>query len=155
MLGRRQDTRELDAVCEFLQEALGGAPCSELHRSQPSILPLRHVQHMRVSFAARLTSAPAAAGAAAASPPGARAAAVLPLLHPTPAVCGTPREAARATLARLEGFDRGYYAGPLGHLSTGDDGAAAAANGNAAAPAGDPRGGDHDAGGAQLHGKYA
>ena len=47
-----------------------------------------------------------------------RAAAVLPLLHPTPAVCGTPREAARATVARLEGFDRGYYAGPLGHLSS-------------------------------------
>jgi isochorismate synthase len=35
-------------------------------------------------------------------------------LHPTPAVGGDPRDAALATLAQLEGFDRGSYAGPVG-----------------------------------------
>ena len=35
-------------------------------------------------------------------------------LHPTPAVCGTPREAARDSIAELEPFDRGWYAGPVG-----------------------------------------
>jgi isochorismate synthase len=35
-------------------------------------------------------------------------------LHPTPAVAGTPRDAALAMLDALEGFDRGRYAGPVG-----------------------------------------
>ena len=34
-------------------------------------------------------------------------------LHPTPAVCGWPTEAARRWLERNEG-ERGYFAGPLG-----------------------------------------
>ncbi len=37
-------------------------------------------------------------------------------LHPTPAVAGYPREAALALIARLEGFDRGWYAGAVGWL---------------------------------------
>jgi len=37
-------------------------------------------------------------------------------LHPTPAVCGLPREAAREWLERFEGLDRGGYAGPVGFV---------------------------------------
>ncbi len=37
-------------------------------------------------------------------------------LHPSAAVCGTPTEAARALIRRLEGLDRGRYAGPVGWL---------------------------------------
>jgi isochorismate synthase len=35
-------------------------------------------------------------------------------LHPTPAVCGTPRAAARAAIADYEPFDRGFYTGMVG-----------------------------------------
>lgn len=49
--------------------------------------------------------------------PGASDAALLAALHPTPAVCGRPRDAARAELARVEPFDRGFYAGPFGWVS--------------------------------------
>lgn len=35
-------------------------------------------------------------------------------LHPTPAVCGAPRDEAYAQIRALEGFDRGYYAGAIG-----------------------------------------
>ncbi|XP_078428891.1 isochorismate synthase 2, chloroplastic-like [Wolffia australiana] len=35
-------------------------------------------------------------------------------LHPTPAVCGLPAEAARRFIAENEAFDRGMYAGPVG-----------------------------------------
>lgn len=35
-------------------------------------------------------------------------------LHPTAAVCGTPRQAAAALIEELEGMDRGRYAGPAG-----------------------------------------
>jgi isochorismate synthase len=43
-------------------------------------------------------------------------------LHPTPAVCGTPPELARQTIAELEPFDRGFYAGALGWCDANGDG---------------------------------
>ncbi len=43
-------------------------------------------------------------------------------LHPTPAVGGSPRAAALATIARLETFDRGNYGGPVGWLDANGDG---------------------------------
>jgi menaquinone-specific isochorismate synthase len=35
-------------------------------------------------------------------------------LHPTPAVCGTPRDEALEFIGSHEGFDRGRYAGTVG-----------------------------------------
>lgn len=43
-------------------------------------------------------------------------------LHPTPAVCGTPREAARDLIAELEPFERGFYAGAVGWCDAAGDG---------------------------------
>lgn len=43
-------------------------------------------------------------------------------LHPTPAVCGTPAIQARATIAALEPFDRGFYAGAIGWCDADGDG---------------------------------
>jgi isochorismate synthase len=43
-------------------------------------------------------------------------------LHPTPAVCGTPTDAAMAAIADLEDFDRGYYAGAVGWDDRAGDG---------------------------------
>ncbi|MDQ3406238.1 MAG: isochorismate synthase [Actinomycetota bacterium] len=43
-------------------------------------------------------------------------------LHPTPAVCGTPVDAARRTIAELEPFDRGFYAGVIGWCDAAGDG---------------------------------
>ncbi|ONK59362.1 uncharacterized protein A4U43_C08F5660 [Asparagus officinalis] len=39
---------------------------------------------------------------------------ILASLHPTPAVCGLPREEARQFIIENEKFDRGMYAGPVG-----------------------------------------
>jgi isochorismate synthase EntC len=43
-------------------------------------------------------------------------------LHPTPAVAGAPRDAALDTIAELEPFDRGRYAGPVGWVDGDGDG---------------------------------
>jgi isochorismate synthase len=43
-------------------------------------------------------------------------------LHPTPAVAGEPREDALAAIERLEPFDRGAYAGPVGWVDASGDG---------------------------------
>ncbi|MGI8881334.1 MAG: isochorismate synthase [Jatrophihabitans sp.] len=38
-------------------------------------------------------------------------------LHPTAAVCGTPRATATAVIDQIEGMDRGRYAGPVGWIA--------------------------------------
>ncbi|HEU5475410.1 MAG TPA: isochorismate synthase [Actinophytocola sp.] len=43
-------------------------------------------------------------------------------LHPTPAVCGTPPDLARRTIAELEPFRRGFYAGAVGWCDAAGDG---------------------------------
>jgi isochorismate synthase EntC len=48
-------------------------------------------------------------------------------LHPSPAVGGTPADAALAAISRLEPFDRGRYAGPVGWVDARGDGAFAVA----------------------------
>lgn len=41
---------------------------------------------------------------------------VVAALHPTPAVSGHPRQAALSYIRHHEGFDRGWYAGPVGWM---------------------------------------
>lgn len=43
-------------------------------------------------------------------------------LHPTPAVCSTPTDTARAVIAASEPFDRGAYTGMLGWQDAEGDG---------------------------------
>jgi isochorismate synthase len=43
-------------------------------------------------------------------------------LHPTPAVAGSPREAALTAISELEPFDRDRYAGPVGWVDADGDG---------------------------------
>ena len=47
---------------------------------------------------------------------------LLDLLHPTAAVGGLPRVEAYELLQRLEPFDRGHYAGPVGWIDQNGDG---------------------------------
>ncbi|MEM1032080.1 MAG: isochorismate synthase [Myxococcota bacterium] len=52
---------------------------------------------------------------------------VVDRLHPTPALCGTPRDAAAAYVRRHEGVDRGWYGAPVGWTSPDGDGTFAVA----------------------------
>lgn len=49
--------------------------------------------------------------------PGATLKPILSAIHPTPAVCGMPKEASRDFILKEEGYDRAYYAGFLGTLN--------------------------------------
>ena len=51
---------------------------------------------------------------------------VLRALHPTPAVGGTPTPGALDAIDRLEPFDRGLYAGPVGWIGRDESGREAA-----------------------------
>lgn len=68
---------------------------------QPHVLTLARIQHLETEIRA---SVPAGTGVLD----------LLRLLHPTPAVCGLPRDAALAFLKEEEAFHRGWYAGPVG-----------------------------------------
>ena len=68
---------------------------------QPHVLTLARIQHLETEIRA---SVPAGVGILD----------LLRLLHPTPAVCGLPRDAAMAFLGEEEPFERGWYAGPVG-----------------------------------------
>jgi isochorismate synthase len=46
---------------------------------------------------------------------------LLDVLHPTPAVGGTPRAEAVAFIDKVEGLDRGWYSGGIGWLTPGGD----------------------------------
>ncbi|MDR1799353.1 MAG: isochorismate synthase [Bifidobacteriaceae bacterium] len=74
----------------------------------PSVLHLPNVMHLATDVVGDLKgrngNAPSSLELAAA-------------LHPTAAVCGTPREAAYELLEHLEGTDRGRYSGPVGWLA--------------------------------------
>ena len=96
-------------------EAIGSAlasVCEEVHvPDRPSVLGLRNVSHLASHIEGRLAAgAPSALGLAA-------------LLHPTPAVCGSPQGPAFEYLRKVEGFERGRYAGPVGWVDTRGDGA--------------------------------
>ena len=72
------------------------------YEPEPSVVPLANVVHLATSVEGRLSHPPAS---------------VLDLvdaLHPTPAVCGRPRENALALISELEDLDRRNYAGAVG-----------------------------------------
>ena len=47
---------------------------------------------------------------------------ILEKLHPSAAVCGTPREQAASLIVEIEGMSRGRYAGPVGWIDAAGDG---------------------------------
>lgn len=78
----------------------------------PSVLGLRNVSHLATPIRGRLS-------------PSRDQPTVLELaarIHPTPAVGGSPRQDAVEYLQKVEGFDRGRYAGPVGWIDRHGDG---------------------------------
>jgi len=68
---------------------------------EPHVLALPSIQHLETRIRARVNS-------------GRDVLDLVRGLHPTPAVCGRPRDAALDLLAEEEPFERGWYAGPVG-----------------------------------------
>jgi isochorismate synthase len=77
--------------------------CSYLdYEPEPSVIGVANVQHLATLVNGRL------------SQPAPSVIELVEALHPTPAVNGWPRDAARAWIHEHEGFDRGRYAGTVG-----------------------------------------
>jgi menaquinone-specific isochorismate synthase len=105
-----KDTREHRFVVDGLVDVLGPR-CDELHADAvPDVAVFGPVAHLATPIRGRLAA------------PAPSALELARLLHPTPAVGGTPRRAALAAIRELEGFDRGRYAGPVGWVDARGDG---------------------------------
>jgi isochorismate synthase len=85
--------------------------CEELTWDpEPVLLPTANVWHLSTRFRGTLRD------------PAPHVLELVAALHPTPAVCGTPRSVARAAIDEMEPFDRGSYAGPVGWIDAAGDG---------------------------------
>ncbi len=101
-----KDRREHEAVVRYILKAL--KPLTE-HidtDAEPALLTLKNVVHLRTGIRAELRE-------------GVGVAELVSVLHPTPAVGGTPRELALEFLVEHEALDRGWYAGPVGWIGPG------------------------------------
>jgi menaquinone-specific isochorismate synthase len=70
---------------------------------EPQILKLKNVQHLKTPISGKLKN-------------GEKILDLVKLLHPTPAVAGTPMKRAMQVIEKLEPHDRGWYAGPVGWI---------------------------------------
>ena len=109
LLESKKDRAEHALVVEAVRSALTPA-CTTLEvDAEPHTLATSKVWHLATDVRGRLRVPTDALALAS-------------LLHPTPAVCGTPREAARAAIRELEQIERALYAGLVGWVDAGGDG---------------------------------
>ena len=103
LLESKKEQAEHSVVVRALREGL--APCcADLDVPEsPRLLRLGEIQHLETPIRGTLRNGETILG-------------LVERLHPTPAVGGAPREAARAWIARNENLDRGWYAGPVGFV---------------------------------------
>jgi menaquinone-specific isochorismate synthase len=104
LLASEKDLREHRYVVDGIRNSLRPL-CGFLTGSdKPAVLRLSRCQHLITRFKGKLRT-------------GVKDSELLEKLHPTPAVGGFPTDRALQDIARLEPFDRGWYAGPLGWIA--------------------------------------
>lgn len=104
-----KEREEHAVVVEMLRASLAPLTDDLDVAAAPAVLRLRHVQHLVTPIEGTLRDEAGLLALAA-------------RLHPTPAVGGEPREPALDLIAEHEGFERGWYAGPVGWVGADGDG---------------------------------
>jgi menaquinone-specific isochorismate synthase len=103
LINSEKDLREHGYVVREIHRILSRF-CNLLDvEKTPRVLALDRCQHLITAFKGKLKD-------------GVKDPDLLESLHPTPAVGGFPRKRALEDIARIEPFDRGWYAGPVGWI---------------------------------------
>ncbi len=109
LLGSVKENIEHASVVRAIVEALGEL-CDDLDVGRsPSLIKLGNLQHLYTPVSGRLSGDHTLLD-------------VIERLHPTPAVGGRPLDLALQLIREREGFDRGWYAGPVGWIDQNGDG---------------------------------
>jgi isochorismate synthase len=115
LLASEKDRAEHGWVAEAICAALAPVCESVEAPEAPVLRRMEGIQHLETPIRAKLPRIPEGGSEDGAAPLGVLG--LVDRVHPTPAVCGTPRPAARAWLRRFERMHRGWYAGPVGWVS--------------------------------------
>ncbi len=107
LLSSLKDGREVLHVKEFLCQALSYLCKKFSYDETTTLIQTSHLQHLFCQLQGTLQDKIEDKD-------------ILEALHPTPAVAGLPYQKAIETIANLEPFDRGLYAGTLGWMSEND-----------------------------------
>ena len=103
LLASEKERQEHDFVVQAIWRALRPRCRCIAVDASPSLHKLKSVQHLVTHFEGEIIQ------------PG-NLLEIIEQLHPTPAVGGVPCDSALGFLRAHEGFDRGWYAGPVGWL---------------------------------------
>ncbi|MBW1752272.1 MAG: isochorismate synthase, partial [Deltaproteobacteria bacterium] len=103
LLGSEKDLREHRYVVDSVKDAFVSLtpPSLNCNNMSVSLLKLARIQHLIARFDIKLKDSVSDAE-------------LIETLHPTAAVGGYPRDKAVEEIGRLEGFNRGWYAAPVG-----------------------------------------
>jgi len=99
----KKEQEEQQFVTDYIVEKVRDV-ASELSISKPYSLKAGSVWHIKTDISGTLNSSSSLRE-------------VLQLLHPTPAVCGLPKEKSKAFILENENYDRTFYTGFLGELN--------------------------------------
>lgn len=109
LVASTKDQDEHQYAVRSVVDALAPHVTSVAASEQPFTLKLPNLWHLATDVEAMLSGAASALD-------------LVSVLHPTAAVAGAPTAAALEEIARLEPFDRGRYAGPVGWIDGNGDG---------------------------------
>jgi isochorismate synthase len=110
LLASAKDRAEHQVVVEAVVDALRPFCRALTVPDGPTLVSTSAVWHLATRVTGELVD------------PGISALRLAATLHPTPAVCGQPFDKAKETIARIEPFDRGFYAGAIGWCDAEGDG---------------------------------
>lgn len=103
LLASQKNREEHEFVTAMLRDSLAHLCSKTWIADTPKLLRLKNIQHLQTAIVGELL-------------PDRSILEALHMLHPTPAVGGTPTEPALAFIRDHENLDRGWYAGPIGWI---------------------------------------
>jgi isochorismate synthase len=103
---KRKEIEEQAFISRYIANGLKKAGVKEFRQEGPQTIVAGNLLHLKTNFSVNLnTSQPQTLGNS-----------LLELLHPTPAVCGIPKNEAAAYIVKNEGYERQFYTGFLGPI---------------------------------------
>jgi len=103
-----KELEEQELVSRFIRECFEQQGIEDFRQGKPETIKAGPILHLRTQFDYELNG----------KTNPMLATRLLELLHPTPAVCGTPRNEALEFLVREEGYDRELYSGYIGPVDS-------------------------------------
>lgn len=106
-LWQQKELHEQALVAQFIEDVLQKHQAENIVESTPQTVQAGAISHLRTSFNFSLNGSD-------------KLDQLLLDLHPTPAVCGLPKDAAMTLINRIEKHDRRYYGGFNGYVDGGN-----------------------------------